>query len=50
MWKNGQQFAALKGSEIVWEVFDAMPARPSLVTEGYIRNVLKMCKRLGKLQ
>lgn len=25
IWKNGQQFAALKGSETVWADFDAMP-------------------------
>lgn len=52
MWKNRQQFSALKSSNIVWAVFDVVPAKTSLVAVGS-RDTLempKMCKRLVKLR
>lgn len=42
MWKNGQQFATLKGSKIIWVVFDVMASKPSLVAVGS-RNAYPKC-------
>lgn len=41
IWKNGQQFATLKGSKIIWVFFDVMPSKPSLVAVGS-RDALEM--------